>query len=49
MDFVAPLAKIVEFLQINMTLYGFTFSFLDLMLWGMFATLIVWAVRELLL
>ena len=49
MDFATTLSKMVEFLDIDMNLYGFTFSFLDLMLWGLFASLIVWAVRELLL
>lgn len=42
------MAEIVKFLQINMNIYGATFSFWDLMLWALFASLIGWVVKELL-
>lgn len=45
MDFVAVLAKCYQFLDIDMTLYGFTFSFIDLILWSMFVGLILWVVK----
>lgn len=48
MTFTVVMAKIAEFLQIKMNIYGFEFSFWDFMLWSMLASLIVWVVKELL-
>ena len=49
MDFLTVMAKIVDFMDIKMNIYGFTFSFLDMLIWCLFASMVVWAVRELLL
>lgn len=48
MTFTDVMAKIADFLQIKMNIYGFQFSFWDFMLWSMIASLIVRVVRELL-
>lgn len=46
--FAATMAKIAEFLQIKMTIYGATFSFWDLMLWALIASVVCAFIREML-
>lgn len=43
-DFAAMLALPVQLMQIKFTLYGFTLSFWDILLWGMVATVVLWVV-----
>lgn len=43
-DFAAMLALPVQLMQIPFTLYGFTLSFWDILLWGMVATVVLWII-----
>ena len=47
-DFAAVMQTILQGFQIPITMYGFTFSFLDLMLWSVVVGLIVWFFKALL-
>ena len=47
-DFAAMLALPVQLMQIEFTLYGFTLSFWDILLWGMVASVVLWIVWGLL-
>lgn len=44
--FTSFISKIMGLLGVNFTLYGFTFSFWDILMFSMFATLAVWFIRR---
>ena len=48
MAFVDTMAEILRFAQIEMTIYGYTFSFFDFAVWSCFAALVIWVVVRLL-
>ena len=45
MDFVNFITKCYEGLEIEINLYGFTFSFIDIIMWSLLVSLILWVVK----
>ena len=43
-DFAAMLSLAVQLMQVELTLYGFTFSFWQVLLWSMVAVVVVFLV-----
>lgn len=45
-DFANLIALIVDFLKIDFTLWGFTFSLWSVFIWGILATLALWTIKK---
>lgn len=46
--FVDVMTEIAKFLQLELNIYGATFTFWDLMLWSLIASLVAWVLGEML-